>query len=98
MRPIGWIASKFRARAIYGALAASALWFCAAWTSAAPAPEPRRPRADLRGSAVERLEAAENARRRRSGAPAAAALQAAADREANPQVRYRLLQGLAAQD
>lgn len=75
---------------------------CAVAVSAAPAPERgerRTPaKADLRGAAAERVQAASAARFRRAGAPRAAELVSTLAAEPNPQVRYRLLQGLSASD
>lgn len=103
MTSLGWIASSFSsyyARTRNSASLVAMLFLaCAVLTSsAAPASKPARVKADLRGTAAERLEAAENALRRRTGAPTAAELGAALAREANPQVRYRLLQAMAASD
>lgn len=99
MNPYGRTASSLT-RARYRMLPLAAFCMaCAALSVSAAAPErPARPRANLRGTAAERLEAAEQARRRVRGAVGAAELDAATGRETNPQVRYRLLQALAASD
>jgi len=104
MTILGWITPSFAsyyARTRNSAWTAASMLFlaCAVLTSyAAPAPKPARAKANLRGGVAERLEAAEAARFRRQGAPAAADLGPALAREINPQVRYRLLQAMAAQD
>lgn len=105
MTSLGWSLPSYYARTRNSAWIAAAMLFLAcalsytrAHAAAPAAKQPARAKADLRGGAAQRLEAAENALRRRAGAPGAADLDAAIARETNPQVRYRLLQGLAAQD
>lgn len=98
MLSLGCVASYY-ARARYGMLPLAAFCMaCAVAASAAQPERPARPRPNLRGSAAQRLEAAEQSLRRVRGAAGADALGTAAARETNPQVRYRLLQALAVQD
>lgn len=104
MTSLGWSLPSYYARTRNSALLVAMLYLACALSytrahAAAPeAKKPARAKADLRGTPAERLEAADAARFRRAGAPAAADLAPAIAREANPQVRYRLLQAIAAQD
>lgn len=105
MTSLGWSLPSYYARTRNSAWIVAAMLFLAcafshtrAHAAAPAAKKPVRVKADLRGAPAERLEAAENALRRRDGAPRGAELEAAIARETNPQVRYRLLQALAAQD
>lgn len=100
MRHFGWSASSYYARVRYSALPLAMLCVACAVPAfaAASVKGPARAKANLRGTAAERLEAADAARFRRAGAPKAAELDAAVAREANPQIRCRLLQALTAQD